>query len=271
MRYIIAPLDLTTEEFEIYRLLYSKMDFDDFKVKYTVEQLSLDSNKKLKISKKSASLIIKKFIENDFIKVYKKGSKGNPTVYIVNKFNEIEKHKSDLKENQKEVKVNTKETNEASISNSLDDIQKHKINAKETQKEVKVNTKVNPINDKDKYKEYIDQIWKMYPEKKGKKTAYDKIPKILKEIGYDKLVQCINNYVEDINIQRSNGFKTLNYMNGSTFFNGRYIDYLEKPETPKVNVKEEKREAKYNPDSEIKFDSAKDAMEMVQQFLNKEN
>jgi hypothetical protein len=147
---MIAPLELNIEELEIYRLLYLKMDFDTFEVKYTMDQLSSDSDLRLKMTKKKVSLIIKKFIDSGMILIIKPGSKGNPTVYQLNKLEEIEKHKSNLKETQKERKGNTNETNKSSQINVFEDFEKHNRNTTETQKERKGNTKVTPINDKDK-------------------------------------------------------------------------------------------------------------------------
>ncbi|MBU5454538.1 helix-turn-helix domain-containing protein [Caproiciproducens sp. MSJ-32] len=74
----------------------------------------------------------------------------------------------------------------------------------------------------------IEEIWKLYPNKKGKVKSVGYINKILKSISRDELVRCIDRYKNDVEIQRANGFKNLNYMNGSTFFNGRYEDYLDK-------------------------------------------
>lgn len=83
---------------------------------------------------------------------------------------------------------------------------------------------------KDELNDIIDEIWKIYPNKKGKADAIKKIPKILKSISKDELIKSIERYKKDVEYQRNNGFKTLNYANGSTFFNGRYMDYLEDSE-----------------------------------------
>lgn len=266
---MIAPLDLTTEELEIYKLLYKKMDFDTFEVKYTTDQLVADSNKKLELTFKKVYKILKDFEDNNFIYKLKRGSKGNPTTYKINQIREI---KSNLKENYEEVKGNLKVNNKEVKTEELQQFEELEVSNKEiksklkvSNKEVKGKTKVNPINDKDKEKEYIDEIWKLYPSKTGKSSAYKKIPKIIKSIGFDKLKECIDNYKEEVEIKRKNGFDKLNYVNGSTFFNGRYIDYLEENYI-KVNttVKEEKKEVYYNPESE--FNSI-DGVEAVKRKL----
>lgn len=80
---------------------------------------------------------------------------------------------------------------------------------------------------KDELNNIINEIWSLYPNKKGKADVIKKIPKILKTISKDEIIKSIERYKKDVENQRNNGFKTLNYANGSTFFNGRYMDYLE--------------------------------------------
>lgn len=82
------------------------------------------------------------------------------------------------------------------------------------------NTNIYSAND-------YEEIWSMYPNKKGKAKSIKDISKILKSINKDELIRTIERYKEDVKHQRKNGFKTLNYVIGSTFFNGRYEDYLD--------------------------------------------
>jgi predicted phage replisome organizer len=106
---------------------------------------------------------------------------------------------------------------------------------KEIEKELDIDIN-NNTSSKDEINILIEEIWKIYPNKKGKADVIKKIPKILKTISKDKLIESIERYKKDVDYQRKNGFKNLNYMNGSTFFNGRYMDYLE----------EKKEEVTYN-------------------------
>lgn len=92
----------------------------------------------------------------------------------------------------------------------------------EPQKENKKKTKENIYSSNDS-----EDIWKLYPNKKGKAKSITYINKILKSISKEELIRCITRYKQDVENQRSNGFKTLAYKNGSTFFNGGYIDYLD--------------------------------------------
>lgn len=67
----------------------------------------------------------------------------------------------------------------------------------------------------------IEEIWSLYPLKKGKANAIKKIPKLLKEYGKEQIVRCIERYIEEI--KKENKSKEF-ILHGSTFFNGRYID-----------------------------------------------
>ena len=160
MRYIIAPLDLTTEQMEIYKLLYSKMDFDTYLVKYTLDQLATDSNPILLLTKKKVNRIIKNFVAENMLTVMVIGTKGNPTIYKVIRMKDLYKeHKGNECDTQKERIRNTKGTNKASDTNTLEDVKEHKGNEKGTQKEQIGNAKVTPFNDIDKDKDkdkYID-------------------------------------------------------------------------------------------------------------------
>ena len=85
------------------------------------------------------------------------------------------------------------------------------------------------LNTKYKYKDkYIcafdfETLWKEYPKKKGKNAINKKSMKEIEKIGTEKMLECINRYKNEIaNNQTPEQF----IMYGSTFFNGRYADYL---------------------------------------------
>jgi hypothetical protein len=69
-----------------------------------------------------------------------------------------------------------------------------------------------------------DELWKLYPRKQGKASAYKKIPTLIKQHGYEQIERCIKRYVEDI---KNMNIEKKYIMIGSTFFNGRYEDYLD--------------------------------------------
>lgn len=65
----------------------------------------------------------------------------------------------------------------------------------------------------------IEEIWKAYPNKKGKASYLKKIPALIKKYGKDKLIASIRVYDSTV--------KDKNYlMHGSTYFNGGYLDYI---------------------------------------------
>lgn len=80
---------------------------------------------------------------------------------------------------------------------------------------------------KDNSNKDIEEIWSLYPLKKGKASAIKKIPKLLKEYGKEQIIRCIDRYIKYVDNQRKNGFSTLKYKDGSTFFNSGYMDYLD--------------------------------------------
>lgn len=65
-------------------------------------------------------------------------------------------------------------------------------------------------------------IWELYPNKKGKAQAMKKIPKLLETLGKDVLAECVKKYSDEVK-----GKDKQFILNGSTFFNGRYEDYLD--------------------------------------------
>lgn len=65
-------------------------------------------------------------------------------------------------------------------------------------------------------------IWNLYPNKKGKAQAMKKIPKLLETLGKEVLIGCIKRYSDEVK-----GKDKQFILNGSTFFNGRYEAYLD--------------------------------------------
>ena len=70
--------------------------------------------------------------------------------------------------------------------------------------------------------EIAERIWSLYPVKKGKAVAIKKIPKIIKEIGEEQLIRCIERYKSEF---KNNDYTFMKH--GNTFFNGAYIDYID--------------------------------------------
>ena len=79
----------------------------------------------------------------------------------------------------------------------------------------------------------IDNIWKLYPNKKDKTKAYKYIKRILtkEKISVEELERAVKRYAKE----KENTDKQY-IKHGSTFFNGAYIDYLDENYQPSESV-----------------------------------
>ena len=89
----------------------------------------------------------------------------------------------------------------------------------------------------------IEEIWKAYPLKKGKSASMVKLKKILLKYSKEEILKCIERYKGEVTNE-------MYYMHGSTFFNGRYEDYLDKNYQRVDNTKKSESKPMYN---EFKF------------------
>lgn len=120
-------------------------------------------------------------------------------------------------------KINSKYPKDL-IKEELEKLKDKDISKLDLLKELDKNLK---SKSKDNSNQDIEEIWSLYPLKKGKKIAIKKIPKLLKEHGKEQIIRCIDRYIKYVDNQRKNGFSTLKYKDGSTFFNTGYMDYLD--------------------------------------------
>lgn len=68
--------------------------------------------------------------------------------------------------------------------------------------------------------EFFESVWVLYPNKTGKSSVSNSTRKKLVKVGYAELEKCITRYQESKEEWK-------HWMDGSTFFNGRYADYLD--------------------------------------------
>ena len=80
----------------------------------------------------------------------------------------------------------------------------------------------------------FEQLWKMYPCKKGKGQVSDKDKTKLLEIGLEEMTRAINRYKSEL--EKDKDWRKP--QNGSTFFHSGYIDYLD------ANFEESKTQTK---------------------------
>ena len=88
MWYMNAPLKLTERQLLIYFYLYKKCDFDSMEVKVTTSQI-VTGVKIIDLTDRIVNAELKKMIEAGFLKLVKKGSKGNFSIYQIIKTNEM--------------------------------------------------------------------------------------------------------------------------------------------------------------------------------------
>lgn len=70
---------------------------------------------------------------------------------------------------------------------------------------------------------FFEEVWRLYPLKKGKGQVSKTKKKVLQRIGYEQIKRCIERYVADL---KATG-KEKYMQHGSTFFNSGYVDYLD--------------------------------------------
>lgn len=84
--------------------------------------------------------------------------------------------------------------------------------------------------------ELFESLWKLYIRKEGKSQVSKKSKEEIFKIGYERMAKSIEKYKSQV----ANTEKKYILM-GSTFFNGRYKDYLEEvKEEPQPEVEEER-------------------------------
>lgn len=69
----------------------------------------------------------------------------------------------------------------------------------------------------------FESLWKLYPLKRGKSTVSDAKKRKLLEIGFDEMSRAIDRYKTEW--EKDSDWRKP--QNGSTFFNGGYVDYLD--------------------------------------------
>lgn len=76
--------------------------------------------------------------------------------------------------------------------------------------------------------EFFEQVWALYPVKRGKHRVSDKKRKLLAQYSFEEIRRAINRYKDEIS---KSSFQRA-YQNGSTFFNSGIFDYLDDAYVP---------------------------------------
>ena len=96
----------------------------------------------------------------------------------------------------------------------------------ESKNEINNNISSSKTNPKSEPPVWFEEVWNMYPRKRGKNQISKKSYQELEKAGYDAVRRAIEAYKREIQVQRKEE-KFILY--GSTFFNGRWKDYLDAP------------------------------------------
>lgn len=127
--------------------------------------------------------------------------------------------------------VNIKEMSPTKVDDRTLDDEKAKERAKKAQETIKA-------------KEHFEELWALYPAKKGKNLISDKRKRDLLSVSVDEMQCFINRYKRDIEADHNNGFAR-QWLNGSTWFNGRWQDYTDDNYQPAPTVTVSKGGARY--------------------------
>lgn len=89
----------------------------------------------------------------------------------------------------------------------------------------------------------FEKLWSMYPKKRGKSSVKPATRKKLLDVGEEEMTRAVKRYA-----QECKGKDPQYIMNGSTFFNGRYEDYLGDDYTPMPQATIQKVNNRYVPE-----------------------
>lgn len=87
-----------------------------------------------------------------------------------------------------------------------------------------------------KAKEHFEKLWALYPAKKGKNLISDKRKRDLMSVSVEEMERFIKRYQSEIENDHKNGFPR-QWLNGSTWFNGRWQDYSDDDYQPAPKIK----------------------------------
>ena len=76
--------------------------------------------------------------------------------------------------------------------------------------------------------EHFEELWAMYPSKRGKNQVKDKTKRQLMGVRTEDMKRAIDRYVAEVEAAPYDR----QWLNGSTWFNGRFLDYINDDYTP---------------------------------------
>ncbi len=118
------------------------------------------------------------------------------------------------------------QTDNEQITSKQQTINKPLTTNEEYKKDKNIKNNKNAICKSD-YENLFEELWKLYPNKKGKGQVSDAAKKRLLKVGRDEMVRAIERYKNEL---EKDDWRIP--QNGSTFFNSGYVDYLDENYEP---------------------------------------
>ena len=132
-----------------------------------------------------------------------------------------------------DIDIDKKEMSPTKVDDRALDDEKAKERAIE---EEKAKERTKKAQETKKAKEHFEEIWALYPVKKGKNLISDKRKRDLLSVSVEEMERFIKRYKRDIEADHNNGFAR-QWLNGSTWFNGRWQDYTDDNYQPAPKIK----------------------------------
>lgn len=110
----------------------------------------------------------------------------------------------------------------------------HELTNRSPSPNQQVTTNKNDKNIKNIYSDFEKEIISLYPGKKIKSVREKKLPRLLQEYGEEKIKRCVERYAKECKDKKT---EKQFILNESTFWNGRYKDYLDQVEEAKPKEK----------------------------------
>lgn len=111
---------------------------------------------------------------------------------------------------------------------------------------------------------FFEDIWKLYPNKKGKGQVSDTTKRKLYSIGFEEMQRAIERYKTEL--EKDSDWRKA--QNGSTFFNSGYIDYLDTNYKPSENILPKVRNQFNNYTQTTRSDTIRELENMFLQEVN---
>lgn len=192
--------------FMLLEVLREQLDF-----KYPLKDIDLLADE-FKTSEEKVRVVILK---------YELFDKDDEEMFFSPKFDEYMKPYLKMKEQRREAGLKSAEKRRIQRSlnescNIVDNVFERTFNEKQQSKVKESKVKES----KKEHSAFFESVWILYPEKKGKGSISHTQKLKLEELGFEVIKKCIERYMRSKPSWQA-------YQNGSTFFNGGYIDYLD--------------------------------------------